>query len=115
MPCAVTIAVLHQICRNRIEPRRESLACIKLCAVLVNTHKGLLRSVSRVFFVLQAANEVVEQLPGVTFHEFIQRSFMACNEPLHVGPVECVEFCGFAVHGFTLTEKLTLPLPRGPS
>ena len=125
MSCPITVAVLHEIRCDGVEPRRESLTGLELGAVLIDTHESFLRCIGSVFLVLQTTNEVMKQFLGVTPHEVMQRSVMAGREAGHVRPVAFVHrhvsfrqpfsVVVFVAHGFTLTEKLALPLPRGPS
>ncbi len=121
----IAVAVLHEIRRDGVEPCRKPLARVEFGAILVNPHEAFLRSVGCVFCVLQAADEVVEQLPRVTLHQVVQRRVVARRELGHVGSVEFIKPCvpvrrliqvvGFVAHCFTFTEKLTLPFARGPS
>ena len=63
------------------------------------------------------------ELWGVAPDDFVQSGILATGEAEHVGPVEVIErrpgglFFSLSgrVHGLTLMEKLTLPLPLGPS
>src|SRR2546426_1997559 len=125
MARAVAVLVLYEVRCDGVKPSRESLAGIKLSAFLVNPDEGLLRGVGGIIFVLQATNEIIQYFPGVAFHEVVQSSLVPGREPRHIDPVALVErrvllgglphvVCPGA-HGLTFTEKLTLPLPRGPS
>jgi len=93
--------------------------------ILIHTREDFLRRVRSVFLALEASNEVVEKLPGVTLDEVVQGRVLARGQAGHVRAVAFVhalvtlgrwiQMVGLGAHGLTFTAKLTLPLPRGPS
>ena len=69
----------------------------------------------RFLFVVQQTNQIVEELLAMALHQVIERRVVAGGEPGHVRSVARVKLVGSVAHGLTFTEKLTLPMPRGPS
>ena len=90
MARAVAVAILHKIGRNCIKPCGEILAGIKFRPVLINANESFLSEVAGILLVLQAADKVVKQLPGVARHQFIQGRIVPGDKPRHVRPVRVV-------------------------
>jgi hypothetical protein len=88
---------------------------VELRAILKNADERVLREIGGVILVLQATDEVIEQLWSVTRHEIVERRAVTCGKLGHVRLVAFVKLCGVLAHGLTFRGKLTLPLPRGPS
>src|SRR5258708_7066008 len=125
MPGPVAVAIFDQVGRDGVKPSREFLAEVEFRPLPINANECLLGQIGGIVFVLQTADEVVEQFPAVTIHQVVQRGILAGREAAHVGKVKFIEasvplawlvpFVGRAVHSLTSTEKLLLPQRCGPS
>src|SRR3989442_578244 len=84
MASSMAVAVFHKIRCDSVKPRQESLIGIELRAVLINADEGFLRRIGSVFFVLQTADKVMKQLPGVALHEFVECRAVTGGKTGHV-------------------------------
>jgi hypothetical protein len=60
------------------------LAAIEPRAVLIDTHKGLLRQVGGIFLILKLAEAMMEQPQPVPLHQLAQRGIVAARQVRHL-------------------------------
>ena len=80
-------AIAQQVGCDGVEPGGKSLAGIEAGAVVVNAHKGFLREVGGVGFVVELPQEVMEESLAVAVHEGVQGDIVARVQAGHVLPI----------------------------